>query len=318
VIRPSPRITLIATVATLVVAALVVVAVLPPGSAARILWVVGGGEPAPAATPVPCGGWDCDLQARFAATEALAQQAPGYLGIVVRDRATGLAWHAGAADRPIWTASTIKLAIITDLLVRARTGDVTITASMRSGFDMMLAYSANRPATNLWPTHGGEAALVRYRSRFGMTGVHFPNNERLWGALKATATDFAALVSFVLDQMHPDDRAYIVEAMQTIDEVQRWGVWAAGPTWTPGAKAGWNVEKTPDGRTHWVVNSVGFAGPQERYVVAVMYELLPGTQSPGNRLGDGLHVVSDLVATLFGTPTPAPIPDPSLLLQPPT
>ena len=194
----APRLAAIGALVAL--APLVVVLLLAGGSVARIVALQAPGA-SPPTTVAPCGGWECDLQARFAATEALTRQAPGYLGIVVRDRATGQVWRAGAADRPIWTASTIKLAIIADLLVQARAGDLTITTSMRSGFEQMLASSANRPATTLWPAHGGEAALVRYRSVFGMAGVHFPTSERLWGALKATADDFAALMSYVLDRM---------------------------------------------------------------------------------------------------------------------
>jgi hypothetical protein len=295
------------------VAAIIVVAV--PDRAG---WRGPTGDAVPAPVEEPCGGWDCGLQAHFAATQALVEQAPGHLGLVVRDRTTGQIWQSGAATRPIWTASTIKLAIITDLLVRARAGSVIITASMRTGFDDMLASSANRPATNLWPTHGGEAALERYRTVFGMAGVHFPTSERLWGAVKATAVDFSALMSYVLDALSPEDRAYVTDAMRTVDEVQQWGVWAAGPDQEPGVKAGWNAEQTPEGQSHWVVNSVGFAGSDARYVVAVMYELLPGTRTRGHGLEDGLHVVSDVVATLFGATVPATIPDPDLLLNPPT
>jgi len=262
-----------------------------------------------------CGGWECPIAERFEPAARLVAEAPGYLGVAVRDRETGQLWTAGAVDRPIWTASTIKVAIIADQLVRARAGELTIGASDRRGFDQMLSTSYNRPATNLWAKHGGEAALERYRTVFGMTGVQFPTEERLWGAIKATTLDFVALMKFVLEDLHPDDRAYLVHGMRTVAEIQQWGVWCAGPEWEPGVKAGWNVEENPDGERHWVVNSVGFAGPDERYIVSVMYELLPGTQVPGHRLGDGEQVVSDVVATLFGAPVPASVPDPALLIQ---
>ena len=49
-------------------------------------------------------------------------------------------------------------------------------------------------------------------------------------------------------------------------------------------------------------SSVGFAGPGERYIVAVTYEL-PASSS----LADGVHAVSDLVAMVFGAQTPAPV-----------
>ncbi len=267
---------------------------------------------------LPCDGWDCAIQSKMAATAALIKKKPGHLGIVVRDRETGLEWQAGSATRPVWTASTIKLAIAADLLVRGRAGRFKVTEDMRESIDRMLHVSANRPATNFWYTHGGPAAIKRYQDVFGMTGVHFPTSERLWGAIKCTAVDLAALMSFVLDEMHPDDRAYLIDRMRSVHQVQQWGVWAAGPKWTPGVKDGWNVEKNPEGLDHWVVNSVGFAGPNERYVVAVMYELRPGTHAAGNTIEAGLHAVSDLVATLFGGKLPAVVPPASLLLSPPT
>jgi len=47
---------------------------------------------------------------------------------------------------------------------------------------------------------------------------------------------------------------------------------------------------------------VGFAGDGERYVVAVTYRL-----TPSGSLSDGVHTVSDLVATVFGAPVPAKV-----------
>ena len=52
---------------------------------------------------------------------------------------------------------------------------------------------------------------------------------------------------------------------------------------------------------------LGFAGPDERYIVAAMYHVPPsaGTAAAGIHLGG--HVVSDLVATVFGAPVPAAV-----------
>jgi len=87
--------------------------------------------------------------------------------------------------------------------------------------------------------------------------------------------------------------------------VQQWGVWSAGPSMQPGVKGGWSVEKDDDGKDHWVVLSVGFAGPEARYVVSVTHDLPPGTRSTNGNLDVGVHTVSDLVATVFGAPVPA-------------
>ena len=69
----------------------------------------------------------------------------------------------------------------------------------------------------------------------------------------------------------------------------------------PGNKDGW-AQKPDGGVTHWVTHSVGFAGDHERYVIAVMYRL-----TASGTLSQGAHTVSDLIATVFGAKTPAPI-----------
>jgi hypothetical protein len=115
------------------------------------------------------------------------------------------------------------------------------------------------------------------------------------------------LMSYVLDRLDPADRALVVDGMRHVGPIQRWGVWAAGAAQQPGTKDGWSIEPDTGGK-HWVTNTVGFAGPDARYAVAVMYQLPAG---PG--IDVGVHLVSDLVATVFGAPTPAPVtvPDPS-------
>jgi hypothetical protein len=63
-----------------------------------------------------------------------------------------------------------------------------------------------------------------------------------------------------------------------------------------GHKPGWafKPEGNPD---HWVVHSVGFAGPGERYVVAVTYD-----QPRGRNAKQGAQTISDVVSLAFGRP----------------
>ena len=86
-----------------------------------------------------------------------------------------------------------------------------------------------------------------------------------WGLQKCTASDLDNLMQFVLTSLHPDDRDYLVGRMQNVAENQQWGVWSAGADQTPGTKAGWTEEM--DGR---VINSVGFAGKDQRFTLAIM------------------------------------------------
>lgn len=270
--------------------------------------------PTPSAAPSPpcvATPWSCGQQQRFAAATAYVRRtvgAHGYLAVSFTDRVTGATWRTGDTAHPGWTASTIKLAIATDLLARERAGTLALTAADRHDMATMLNFSDEAASDRLWNAYGGDAMLARFRSQLGMTGLAFvPGFTRTtyWGFVKCTTDDLASLVHHVLTDTDPADRAYLVAAMRGVAPNQQWGVWGAGAAEQPGNKDGWSFESDGYGR-HWVTDTVGFAGPQERYAVALMYQV-----GPGGSLAGGVHAVSDVVALLFGQPTPAHITVPA-------
>jgi hypothetical protein len=256
-------------------------------------------------TPKPtpaCGPWGCVQERRFAVAGKRVDAAPGRLGITVLDRTTGRVWNAGTVTHPAWASSTPKLALTTALLEGDRAGRLTLDARARAQIAAMLATSDDDSADALWDRYGGADLLPTFRDRYGMSGLTFVAGfPRRWGFLKCTPADLRRLMTYVLTRLDPADRAYVVGAMRTTGPIQHWGVWAAGPAQRPGGKDGWSVE-SDGGVKHWLTSSVGFAGPGERYVVAVMDDLPPGAG-----IGDGVHAVSDVVATVFGAPVPAPV-----------
>ncbi|HEY6425269.1 MAG TPA: tat pathway signal sequence [Pseudonocardiaceae bacterium] len=274
-------------------------------------------EPPPTPRPTPpasCpgdSGWSCTQQQRFAAAGDYISRnvsGKGYLSVVFTDRQTGTVWRSGPTQHDGWTASTIKLAIATDLLRRQRARQLMLTAADRRDMDTMLNFSDEAASDRLWAKYGGEDMLARFRNSYGMTGLHFVPGftaKTYWGFVKCTTDDLAALMNYVFTQVAPADRTYLVGALRGVAPNQRWGVWAAGPDQRPGNKDGWSFESDPYGK-HWVTNTVGFAGPGERYLIAVMYQL-----DPRGTLSDGVHTVSDVVALLFGEPVPARITVPA-------
>jgi hypothetical protein len=266
------------------------------------------------APPAGCRGeaeWSCTQQQRFAAASAHISRnvsGKGYLSVVFTDRQTGHTWRFGPTRHEGWTASTIKLAIATDLLRRQRAGQITLSAADRHDMATMLNFSDERASDRLWAKFGGDDMLARFRNQYGMTGLHFVPGftaKTYWGFVKCTTDDLAALMNYVFAQVHPADRAYLVGALRGVAPNQQWGVWAAGPAQRPGNKDGWSYETDPYGK-HWVANTIGFAGPDERYLIAVMYQV----DSSGTLAG-GVHTVSDVVALLFGVPIPAHITVPA-------
>ncbi len=279
-----------------------------PASAAPRTAAPASATPTSAAPACPQGPWSCAQQQRFAAVEAYAHRtvgAHGYLGIVFTDRRTGAVWRSGDTAHEGWTASTIKLAMAADLLQRSRDGAVRLSAADRHDMDTMLDFSDEAASDRLWKAFGGDAMLARFRSDLGMAGLHVVPGftpTTYWGFVRCTTDDLAALMGHVLDG---PDRAYLVGALRGVAPNQQWGVWGAGAAQRPGNKDGWSFESDSYGR-HWVTDTVGFAGPDERYTVAIMYQV-----GPAGSLAGGVHAVSDVAALLFGRPTPAPVTVPA-------
>ena len=251
----------------------------------------GSAPPGPSAsgttTAGATAGWDAAQQQRFAAASALIATKSGHVGIVVRDRQTGLVWRGGEAEFPIWAGSTPKLAFAVALREEARAGEITLDATANAQIAKMLNVSDNNSADTLWNRYAKQPAtwMKRFQDRYGMTGATyvagFPNR---WGFVKCSAQDLANLMSYILDKLDPNDRSYITTAMQSVGSVQQWGVWGVGPALHPGVKDGWSVEKD-DGKDHWITATVGFVGTGQRYVVAAMYHQLPG----GDSISEGVH-----------------------------
>ncbi|MEN4474311.1 tat pathway signal sequence [Mycolicibacterium cosmeticum] len=221
-----------------------------------------------------CTDATCDLRGRIAAADSYLSGRPGVIGYVLRDRSTGLRYANAAADSMIWTASTIKLAMVVDLLTRERAGALRLSAADRQLMVAMLRDSDNDAADTLWSRYGGpdHRAFNADFPRYGMTSLApqpgFGDIFPYWGFQKATANDLDRLMNYILGQMNSADAAAIAGEMQRVAPDQQWGVWAAGPAMSPGNKNGWSQEQGG-----WVINSVGFAGPDQRFTLAIMNAL---------------------------------------------
>jgi hypothetical protein len=138
-----------------------------------------------------------------------------------------------------------------------------------------------------------------------MTGLTFVDGAaHNWSTLKGTADDLLKLVSYVLERADQGDRDYLTTEMRKAGDTQHWGVWAAGVDQKPGTLSGWTTV-TEGGAKHVVTRSIGFAGPDAQYAIAVTGEV-----PAGGKLDDSVQAVSDVVATIFGQPVPAQITQP--------
>ena len=262
--------------------------------------------PAPsAANPTTgCGdttGWGCTWSPRLTKAAALTQAAPGQLGVVVLDRKTGARWTTGETGHLYWTGSTIKLGLVATALEKS-SGVTHLSDTDTNEIGDILSFSSDTAADALWREYGRSALLSRFVTRYGMAHATYVSGfDKYWGFIKCTPGDLATLMDYLLDNLSAADRSFVVTSMRQNDDIQHWGVWSVGSAQQPGNKNGWSVE-TDDGQQHWLTSSVGFAGPDERYVIAEMYSMPAGQDS----LALGAHTLSNISATLFGQATPAP------------
>ena len=214
------------------------------------------------------GRFDRELRTRIAQAQAYADSRPGETGIVLRDRWTGAVYRSQAAGTLIWACSTPKLAMVVDLLLRNDSGAVTLTAEDRDLMHRMLNSSDDAAAHTLWTRYGGEAEFAKRFPSYGMTDMRFTDQHpHHWGWILTTANDLDRLINYVLTRLPKRHRDYIVREMRAVDVNQQWGVWGAGEAARPGNKDGWS-DDNDDGS--WIMNSVGFVGPHERYTLALM------------------------------------------------
>jgi hypothetical protein len=224
--------------------------------------------------PAPGTDFDCDLRQRIQAAQAYVATRPGTVGIVLRDRQTGQVWRNDKADTLVWTASTIKLAMTVNLFLRDKAGQITLSAADRGLIQSMLNSSDDKAADSLWFKYAGadHMAFNNAFPTYGLTSLQpqkgFSTFYPYWGFQKCTPDDLDALINYVLDKLPADLRDYIVGQLRAVAPDQQWGVWAAGPAAQPGNKDGWSLEQGG-----WVMNTVGFVGPDARYTLSVMNSL---------------------------------------------
>ena len=184
---------------------------------------------------------------------------PGSIGITLDDRATGAIWRNANAHTEYPAASTMKLAVMTDLLLRNQSGSIHLTATDWKEMYPALHTSNDTDAKDLWDRYEDGSFLRRIQA-FGMTGAEFTSPVPNWGFMYCTPADLDHLMNYVLTKTPPSIRNYLVSQLQHVSAIdQQWGVWGAGPENHPGNKDGWEQDPSPYGT--WIINTVGIRRP---------------------------------------------------------
>lgn len=246
-------------------------------------------------------GFSCPIRQRIAAVERYLADTPGETGIEVHDRQTGATWQNAYAQTQFPTGSTSKLAMAADLLLRNESGGIQLSGDDWDQLGEMLNWSSDTAADNLWFGYEDDSFLGRIE-QLGMQGAEFTQEPGYWGYMYCTASDLSNLMNYILSDAPGSVRDYLVSQMRGVAGVQQWGVWGAGPENHPGDKDGWEDD---DGT--WIVDTVGFAGPGERYTLSEMYDMEGNDPDGDADFTYGSDVLTQVASDLFqGHKTAAP------------
>ncbi len=229
--------------------------------------------PSPAAPSCPAApaGFTCAMRTRIAAVQAFLRYRPGVVGVVLRDRSTGAVWENAHAHTHIYMASTSKLAMAVALLMQNQAGVIHLSAGDMAVMQDMLHVSSDTAADTLWFKFGA-SFYTSYFPRIGLANARYVSAPGItppyWGEMLCTAADLSRVITYVFDDMPASLRGYLVATLSHVATDQHFGVWGAGSASHPGNKDGWSVEQPG-----WIINSVGFAGPRQRYTLAMMNSL---------------------------------------------
>ncbi len=152
--------------------------------------------------------------------------------------------NGAAATRPFPTASMVKLFMAEDILHRARTGLLSLTAADFALLQKMIRRSDDPAASALWVRYGGGRMVSDVAARYGLTGTAPPTSRGEWGETTTTARDLARFLSLLPVVAHPDDAGALLAWMRTATPVaadgfdQQFGLFGTAPPLSA-VKQGW-------------------------------------------------------------------------------
>ena len=245
-------------------------------------------RPSPPPCPVQFRGFSCLMSERIRQAERYAASRPGTIGIVLHNRLSGATWRNRFARMDFPAASTIKLAMVADVMLRNDDGQIAL-----GPYDWNLIYnilheSSDTAGDALWFAFEDGSFVDRIR-QFGMRSTTFSSSTAYWGYMYTSPADLDNLMNFILNKMPARNRDYIVGHLRHVATIQQWGVWGAGREDRPGNKDGWE-----DNGDVWITNTVGFAGPRERYTLAIMDDV-----GGGETFHDGSNTLTQISSLLF-------------------
>jgi len=136
------------------------------------------------------------------------------LGAAVLDMETGQVALGDSGADPFYAASVAKLLTVVDVLHRVETGELTLTDTQTDWIEQALRVSDDNAMNRLWETFGGSDTVADTIDLAGLTGSAPPDDPSQWGETTVTAADVVTLYRYVLDDLAPEHRDLVLEALR--------------------------------------------------------------------------------------------------------
>lgn len=193
---------------------------------------------------------------------AIDASTSGTLAVSVSDARSGALWQYNSGVRNE-CASIVKVLILATVCYRAQSAGRALSAWEKSQASIMIRYSDNNAATNLWRSVGSAPAVQAMANRLRM---YQTVTKSAWGLTTTSAYDQVVLMNEITRfgrVLSATNRSYIISLMGQVTSGQRWGVGSYG---TSLVKNGW---LSYNGQ--WRINSIGrVTGGGRNYTLAVL------------------------------------------------
>ena len=212
------------------------------------------------------------------------------IAFAVQSQVSGQVYSYSNANQRFITASTVKVALLVELLHKA---GGNLSAYQRSLAEKMIRNSDNAAATAIANQLGRNTAGGDLYRALGMSSTT-PTYH--WGQTRTTPQDQLKLLAqiYLTDHsgyLNQRSQAYLRELMHTVSAGQRWGISAGSSDYY--VKNGWLSLWS---NAQWYVDSIGFLPNHGRGYTLAIY-------SEGNPLATGINKVEQvarLVQSLLG------------------
>jgi hypothetical protein len=193
-------------------------------------------------------------------------------GAAILDRNTGKLTTGSEGTTGFFSASVVKLFVITDLLHKVEQGQVTLSSSDQAHIKLALERSDDQSMNTLWEKYDGPALVTQLISLAGLHDtVLDTSNLGEWGETKISARDVTAVWEYVLTKLSTADRDLVVNYTHSAADTgtdgfdQAFGLLQPPRPTTVKAKQGWMIAGS-----EMILNTTGVLGDHDQYVVAIL------------------------------------------------